>query len=119
MDLTFWNVDQTKLCNKIAKFSSSMSWKKLENFYMSSEVKKKYKDKLEYLEQYADDINKNYWWDMGAKKKLIQKESKDLLNEFLSDHIIPSLLSNWYFDTYEPKKKKDAIGRDMVEWRQW
>lgn len=59
------------------------------------------------------------WTDQKAFYKKLKKEQTITKNKFLQKHILPRLIEDWFFKTYQlPKKFCKTSWKEIIEWRQ-
>lgn len=89
-----------------------MTRNKIQKYRVPKSKQQKYDTMIAHIEDYSQEVS-NYKWSDKWKESLVNKEKKICLGEFLSEHIIPWLVESWFFDTYEPRYKKDDQDRVM------
>ena len=114
--MQFWNLTDTILVKKIEHYGKKLTRKKVHDAIQWLGLKDKRDKILEYYEHHHSEINKT---SLPPKNKLMKQKKlqNELKSEFITEHLIPILLKNWFFDSYKVPMKRDSLNREV--WEHW
>lgn len=110
--MQFWNKEDLLLTKKIEHYGKKCNWKSVEKS-CPKVFKEKFEKLKEYMEERVRALEITAWLSLKQRNAMIKREKKMLLDEFVTENIVPRLLAQGYFDTYKIPMKKDSLNRDI------
>lgn len=110
--MQFWNKEDLLLTKKIEHYGKKCNWKNVENTCPQI-FKEKFEKVKEYMEERVKIIERDGNQSLKQRNATIKREKKMLLDEFVTENIVPRLLAQGYFDNYKIPMKKDSLDRDI------